>query len=166
MPVVSKVVFKSLDKNLRASYNDENVDVEFVLVDNNETKIIRAHEKYLSWVSIVFDNMFFEETTRESNTLTIKINEYKFDVFNAFIKYLYGDQIVINIANYTALKELGNKYKIADIVESCEAYKKSRFSVKCRLDQLYDPLIPEFVEYKKMCARIIEMTSIAARDSF
>lgn len=161
MAEVSKVVFKSFDKEFREMFTADNSDIEFVLFENNETKRIRAHERYLSVVSIIFDNMF-AQNWQPSSTLIIKINDVDYDSFNAFIQYLYGEEITIDRKNIISLNYLGKKYNIDDMVASCEKYENDKLSTEGDLDQRYASLFTELVGIRATCVDIIDMTTLAS----
>lgn len=160
MAKVNNIVFNSINKLIRPQFHDNNADVEFILVENNYIKTIRAHERYLSVASIVFDNMFTAHKPSTSGKLIVEIKGIDFNAFNTFIQYLYGEEIHINARNFETLQHLGKMYLIDDIVSRCKAFVNDCVTAEKNRDPVLSALVLELSEIQAKFVNIIDMTTL------
>ncbi len=85
--------------------------------------IIESKSKY-------FESKFTERAITESTDNVIVITEYSYDVYYAFLKYLYTDCIDIETEKTMDLLFLGNDYKEEELKLKCVDIIKNDMTIK------------------------------------
>jgi len=101
------------------------VDFEVYSAASSTTPVhVGAHKCFLADASIVFDEMFFENTKPEEDTdtgkVTVRIDNVNESVFRMFLNHLYGEKVEVgrlDIVSVFEISELVQKYDIEDLKE-------------------------------------------------
>jgi RCC1 and BTB domain-containing protein len=71
-----------------------------------------------------------ESTENKTIEKVITITEYSYDVYYAFLKYLYTDSVDIEAEKATGLLVLANDYKEEDLKLKCVNIIKSNITIE------------------------------------
>jgi len=107
-------------------------DVVFKIQD----KTIPVHKKVLIRKCQFFANLF-NSGMMESRLETIDIDDYEYDTFKEFLRYLYCDKINVNVSQAMKLLFLADKYREEDLQGRCVnilIYNITSFNVYEMLD--------------------------------
>jgi RCC1 and BTB domain-containing protein len=76
----------------------------------------------------------FSNNWSENKTNEIEITHYSYDVYYAFLKYLYSGSVVINPEKAIDLLDLANSYLEKELKEKCVNVIKNELKVqnKCK----------------------------------
>lgn len=134
-------------------FDSASTDIAFRLAtEENEVKTIDAHKNWLSAVSPVFKAMF-DGNWREKDT--VEIVDAKYEVFDEFVQYLYGNEVDINEGNIDALVYLARKYIIDELVSKCTEYIELHLSIDTVIHSLDLALTYDLDGSKEKCKEII-----------
>lgn len=97
--------------------------------------------------------MFNGNGIETDNNLVIE--DADFEVFNAFIHCLYGEQIDIDQDNVEALLRLSNKYAVNDLVSSCSVFMVQQLSIKNVFNYLNVANTYNLAALQHCCAKLI-----------
>jgi len=122
-----------LEKMLKIFNNPKNSDMKFKI----ENKLIYVHKVIIESNSKYFESKSTEGTRamRESSEIktrdnVIEITEYSYDVYYAFLKYLYTDCIEIKSEKAIDLLVLANNYKEEELKLKCVDIIKTNITIE------------------------------------
>jgi hypothetical protein len=106
---------KNLSKNL-LTLLDEGIgcDVKFSV----QGKILAAHRNILA-ISPIFKAQLYGDSKKD--LLELKLN-VSFEAFRAFIRILYGEQIVIPQDQLLDILQLAHEYQVEDLLARCKFF--------------------------------------------
>jgi RCC1 and BTB domain-containing protein len=111
---------------LKIFNNPKYSDIKFEI----ENKLIYVQKCIIESNSKYFESKFTERAIRESTDNVIVITEYSYDVYYAFLKYLYTDCIDIEIEKAMDLLVLGNDYKEEELKLKCVDIIKNDITIE------------------------------------
>lgn len=154
----SKIKMTSFEQIIGKVFSSDATDVTFLFRGNeNEINPIRAHKKYLSGVSPVFEAMF-NGNWIEKDSVTVEDVDY--DVFSEFIRYIYGGEIEIHEGNVVDLLNLAKKYLIGEMLSKLTTFLAENLSVENVTFSLDLAVTYDLAELNDECKRtIIEKTA-------
>ncbi len=110
-------------QNISKSFNDPKYsDLKFKIQDKHiyvHKVILQINSKYFESRLKENSRAIRESTENRRNNNEIEINEYSYDVYYAFLKYLYTDSVVIETEKVIDLLILANDYKEEELEQKC-----------------------------------------------
>ena len=102
-------------------------DVDFLVgPDGSEPRVIPAHRLVLAVSSPLFENMLYRnELDVLGHRVSVRVTDTSVDIFLILLKCIYTDVVDVNANNLPALIEVGKKYQIEKILDSCAAFLKN-----------------------------------------
>ena len=101
-----------------------------------EGKTFECHKIVLSSRSDVFATMFKNKSMSEAQSGVVEIDDFKADVIEAMIDFIYNDEIKEKKKITANLLRAAEKYNIGDLVEFCIEHLKTNLSLDSVLDVL------------------------------
>ncbi|CAB3377166.1 Hypothetical predicted protein [Cloeon dipterum] len=162
-PVEEKNSANEWPEWLQKSFGDESADVVFVV----EGKKIHAHKTILIMRCAVFRTMFLGNW-KESNESEQIIEHRSYDVFFAFLKYFYTNQVDLQPDMALELFALAHFYQVTDLQKECLKIIKRGIAVE-NAASVYDKAIQlaseELREFAfKFCLK--HLTAVVNTDGF
>lgn len=152
MAAASKIKLTSYQNMIAKLFAEPDSDVEFLFNENDKANTIRAHTKFLSAMSPVFESMF---SGNWKETDAVKIEDVDFDDFDTFMQCLYGKEVETNKDNVEALLYLFKKYAIDDIPLSCSAFIIDQLTIENVFHYLNVAITYDLDTLHDSCAKII-----------
>ncbi|XP_053998303.1 RCC1 and BTB domain-containing protein 1-like isoform X1 [Hylaeus anthracinus] len=106
----------SLTDCLKEAFDDSSTSD---LVIQVRGKPIYVHKAVLKIRSQYFRRMFRNTSEKEKQSIIIKHQEFSYDVYRAFLKYLYTDQVDLPPESIRELLDLANIYSESQLKECC-----------------------------------------------
>jgi RCC1 and BTB domain-containing protein len=110
-------------ENISKSFNDPKYsDLKFKIEDKHiyvHKVILQINSKYFESKLTENARAMRESTENRRNDNEIEIKEYSYDVYYAFLKYLYTDSVVIETEKVMDLLVLANNYKEEELKQKC-----------------------------------------------
>lgn len=121
-------ITKSVLANNLVMLNDSTFsDFKFIFI--NEDKELNAHKVILAAASPVFHRMFTTDM-EEARTNTCNVEEFAFEIFEHFLRFVYGGKLPENIEDIAVeLFKTAHYYEIEQLKKICEAYMLSSLNV-------------------------------------
>ncbi|CAB3379992.1 Hypothetical predicted protein [Cloeon dipterum] len=162
-PVEEKNSANEWPEWLKKSFGDESADVVFVV----EGKKIHAHKTILIMRCAVFRTMFLGNW-KESNESEQIIEHRSYDVFFAFLKYFYTNEVDLQPDMALELFDLAHFYQVTDLQKECLKIIKRGIAVE-NAASVYDKAIQlaseELREFAfKFCLK--HLTAVVNTDGF
>lgn len=128
-----KVNNQVADKLIRLFDDEKSADIHFVI----EGKTIHAHRWFLNISSNYFQRMLSDTWCKE-DTNEIEINEYSYNIFYAYLRYIYTDCIEVSVDETVELLDLANCYLEDELKQKCVNILRLNLSEEncCRFFQL------------------------------
>jgi RCC1 and BTB domain-containing protein len=121
-----KPVINRLIESIRGLFhNQKDSDFKFKFED----KQIFVHKLILKTRCEHFRNMFSNNWS-ENKTNEIEVTDYSYDVYYAFLKYLYSGSVVIKPEEAIDLLDLANSYLEEELKEKCVNLMKNELKVE------------------------------------
>ncbi|CAK9815305.1 RCC1 and BTB domain-containing protein 1 [Anthophora plagiata] len=115
----------SLVDSIREAFDDANTSD---LVVEVQEKLIYVHKAILKIRSRYFKTMF-ETVSAEDNQSVIKGNQFSYEVYKAFLKYLYTDEIDVSLINLLELFKLAIAYSENHLKKRCVQMMKKHIAL-------------------------------------
>ena len=117
--------------------NQRYSDIKFKV----DIKHIVAHKLILKTRCDYYSSMFSENWS-QNDLNEIEVNDYSYNVFYAFLKYLYTDCVDINVEEVFDLKALAKFYCEEKLINKCDYIIRTRIA---RSDYIYFDQLVETV---------------------
>ncbi|XP_033732472.1 BTB/POZ domain-containing protein 6-like [Pecten maximus] len=138
-------------------------DVRFVF-DGSK---VAAHKFILISRSSVFEAMFTRPLSdqEEKDEKDIEITDVSKDTFNVFLRYLYTDNIEINMDNVADILKVADKYMVEILIHKCHVYIEQHLDPDnvCRMRERYHSFPNE--KLLAECRRVEEESACAVLKS-
>jgi RCC1 and BTB domain-containing protein len=144
---------EEIEEMLKLFNNPLNSDLKFKIEDKHifvNKLIIETNSKY-------FESKFKENTKASNESIenkvikVIEITEYSYDVYYAFLKYIYTDCIDIKTEKAMDLLVLANNHNEECLKKDCIEFIKNALTVKNVCYLYCDSIKYKFVELENIC---------------
>lgn len=150
-------------KSLKMAFNDSSTsDLKFCV----EGKLIYVHKVILKFRSEHFYSMFQSHWQNDKETLDI--TTYPYNVYNAFLEYLYTGEVQLPLEDAIGLLDLANAYGETELKHLCERVIKTGIRVE-NVATVYAAAIKcDAKELEEFCLRFAQkhMTAVVRTEAF
>ncbi|CAK9828724.1 RCC1 and BTB domain-containing protein 1 [Anthophora retusa] len=115
----------NLVDSIREAFNDANTSD---LVVEVQGELIYVHKAILKIRCRYFETMF-ERVSAEDDQSVIRENHFSFEVYKAFLKYLYTDEIDVSSINFLELLNLATAYSEDHLKKRCVKMMKNNITL-------------------------------------
>lgn len=128
-----KTINRIVDKLARSFNDPHSSDLQFVI----DERTIYVHRWFLKISSKYFEKML-SETWCNPESNKIEINAYSYDIYFAYLRYIYTDCIEVSVEEAVELLDLANCYLEDDLKSKCINIIRNNLSVDncCQLYKL------------------------------
>ncbi|XP_020295029.1 RCC1 and BTB domain-containing protein 1-like isoform X2 [Pseudomyrmex gracilis] len=112
----STLKYSKTSENIETMFDDSSVSDLTIRVQGQP---IHVHKVILNIRSEYFRNMFHQTEWKNSHQSVIEHNEFSYDIYKCFLKYLYTGKIDLPVEKTLELLALANKYKETELMNCC-----------------------------------------------
>jgi len=167
LPMVTEVQtgLSVLDSLSQAFDDPVTCDVKFLIVE--DSREIHVHKAVLKIRCEHFRSMF-QDHWEEGGQDLVKIHQFSYSVYRAFLKYLYTDEVDLPPEDAIGLLDLANSYCEQQLKRRCEGLIRQGITVE-NVAMLYATAIKyQAEELEEFCFRfsLDHMTAVAQTEAF
>jgi hypothetical protein len=122
-------IYNNLQTDIQNLFQEDDNTSDITILTSNDLQI-KAHKTILCARSTVFKAMLTSNLS-EATSKTIKIEDFEYDVVNAFIRYLYTDKCsesdLKSHGDY--LLAISHKYEVLGLFSICEEYLQNHVNI-------------------------------------
>merc|ERR1719376_273059 len=168
-PMVTEVCSgMSILDSLKFAFDDSQTsDVRFLIVEDSSNREIHVHKAVLKIRCEHFRSMF-QDHWEEGGQDEVKIHQFSYSVYRAFLKYLYTDEVDLPPEDAIGLLDLANSYCEKQLKRRCEGLIRQGITVE-NVAMLYATAIKyQAEELEEFCFRfsLNHMTAVTQTEAF